>query len=126
MALRIAREKVYLPLPIDGEHIQAMQGKKVYFLPISETCIPKCVINELMGIGSRAVARGLVIQDRGLDGPKALIKEAGFEVIYSVHCGIAMKNGVPNLRMSHIELLDFGLWWKKGKFYQHENERSSQ
>ena len=57
---------------------------------------------------------------------KALIKEAGFEVIYSVHCGIAMKNGVPNLRMSHIELLDFGLWWKKGKFYQHENERSNQ
>ena len=125
MALRIAREIVYLPLVIDGEHIQAMRGMKEYMVPIAETFTPKYVIDELMEIGNKSIARGLVIQNCNIDEASASIEKIGLDVIYCVRCGLAMRNGVPHLRMSHIEPLDFGLCWKEGKFYQHETERSN-
>ena len=123
MALRIAREEVYLPLPVDGEHIQAMRGMKEYMVPIAETGIPKYVIDEFMEIGNKSIARGLVIQSYDIDESGTSIEKIGLDVVYCVRCGLAMRNGVPYLHMSHIEPLDFGLWWKEGKFYQHENRK---
>ena len=123
MALRIAREEIYLPLPIDSEHIEAMQGKREYFVPVAETSIPKNVIDELMEIGNKAIARGLVIQNCDIDDSDTSAENIGLDVIYYVRCGLVMRNGVSYLRMSHIEPLNFGLKWKEGKFYQYENRK---
>ena len=35
-------------------------------------------------------------------------------------CGLSMKNGVQHICFSHIEPIDFNLYWKSGKFYQQE------
>ena len=120
MSLRIAREEVYLLLPISIDHAISMQGQKNYSLPVEETNIPVWVLTELKEIGSRTDARGLVIIDSGIDSTGVPTVKGGFNVAYSVWCGLSMKNGVRHIRFRHIEPVDFNLYWKAGKFYQQE------
>ena len=120
MSLRIAREEVYELLPISIDHVISMQGQKNYYLPVAETNIPDWVLNELKEMGSKAAARGLVIIDSGIDSTGAPTVKGGFNVAYSVLCGLSMKNGVQHICFSHIEPVDFNLYWKSGKFYQQE------
>ena len=120
MALRIAREEVYELLPISIDHAISMQGQKDYSIPVAETNIPDWVLNELKEMGSKAAARGLVIIDSGIDSTGAPTIKGGFNVAYSVLCGLSMKNGVQHICFSHIESVDFNLYWKSGKFYQQE------
>lgn len=123
MSLRIAREEVYLPLPISIDHAMSIKGKKDYLVPVDETRIPEWVLNELREIGAKATARGLVFIDSDIDEFGAPTVEGGFGVAYSVLCGLAMKNGAPHIRMSRITPVDFNLCWKAGKFYQQEKKR---
>ena len=118
MSLRIAREEVYLPLPISIEHAMSMQGRKDYFVPVEETRIQERVLNELREIGAKAAARGLVFIDSDIDESGVPTVEGGFGVAYSVLCGLAMKNGTQQIQMSRITPVDFNLCWKAGKFYQ--------
>ena len=123
MSLRIAREEVYLPLPISIEHAMSLQGRKDYLVPVEETRIQERVLSELKEIGAKAAAIGLVFIDSDIDESGAPTVEGGFGVAYSVLCGLAMKNGAPHIRMSHITPVDFNLCWKAGKFYQQENPK---
>ena len=123
MALRIPREEYYLPLPMNGEHVRSMVGVKDYFVPVTETCIPDWVLNELRGMGNRSVANGLVVEYNGIDKPDENEDDGIYRVAFSVHCGLTTKNGVLNVHLFHITPVKFGLCWVKGKFYQHgENE----
>ena len=126
MSLRIAREEVYLPLPISIEHAMSMYGRKDYLVPLEETRIPEWVLNELREIGVKTAARGLVFIDSGIEGSGVPTVEGGFGVAYSVLCGLAMKNGAQHIRMSRIMLVDFNLCWKAGKFYQQENPKGKE
>lgn len=118
MSLRIVREEFYLLLPISIDNAISMQGQKNYSVPVAETKIPDWVLNELKEIGAKAAARGLVIIDSSIDSSGALTVKGGCNVAYSVFCGLFMKNGVQHIRFSHIETVDFNLYWKDGKFYQ--------
>ena len=125
MALRIPREEYYLPLPMNGEHVRSMVGVKDYFVPVTETCIPDWVLNELRGMGNRSVANGLVVEYNGIDKPDENEDDGIYHVAFSVHCVLTTKNGVPNVHLLHITPVKFGLCWVKGKFYQHGEKRKS-
>lgn len=119
MALRIAREEVYLLLPLSIDHAMSMQGRKDYLVPVAETDIPKYVLNELKA--SKAELGGLVVIDEEIDSFGSQTVNDGFYVAYSVRCSLSMKEGVQNIRLTHIEPVDFNLYWKKGKFYQQKD-----
>lgn len=124
MALRIAREEVYLPLPMGKGAVSDIEGKREYFVPIAEIYAPQGALNELKGLGKRAVARGLVIQccDTN-DTARATEVYGGSRVAYSVLCGLATKKGIQYLHLRHIVPVDFGLYWEGGKFYQLETKK---
>ena len=126
MSLRIAREDVYLLLPISIGHAISMWGQKSYSVPISETNVPDWVLDELKAIGSKAVARGLVIIDSDIDRSGVPTIKSGFNAAYSVSCGLSMKDGVQCIHFSHIETVDFNLCWNSGKFYQIDEPKGDQ
>ena len=118
MALRIAREEYYLPLPMSGDHWQTIEEAKECLVPTSETQIPEWVLEELAGLGKRCAARGLVVfMDSDETGESGQSKSTG-HVEFSVMCGLVTDNGVQNIRMTHIEPVDFNLIYTDGKFYQ--------
>ena len=120
MSLRIAREEYYLPLPMDSEQVWMLRGSTECFMPLEETYTPKWVLRELAELGSRGVAPGLIIEDNSIYLQNAEEKETEHRVVYSVRCGIAKKDGVSCLRLSHIEPVRFGLYWIEGKYCQRE------
>lgn len=125
MALRIVRENVYLPLPMGSGCIQSMKVAKDCFVSVDETLIPKWVLDELTELGSRAAARGLVIEDDG-DASNVETVEIGNRVAYSVRCRLVKRNEVQQIHLSHIEPVDFCLCWgKDGKCYLPENAYES-
>lgn len=126
MALRIAREEVYLVLPMSIEHAMSMQGKKDYSVPVTGTRIPEWVLNELEEIGSKATARGLIIIDSDVDSSGCPTVEGGFYAAYSVFCSLVMKNGVRHIRFIRIEPVDINLYWRAGKFYQQYDSKDGE
>lgn len=118
MALRIAREEVYLLLPLSIDHAMSMHGRKEYSMPVEEADLPEDVLDELKDIGPKAVLGGLVVIDEEIDSFGLPTVDDGFYVAYSVRCGLFMKEGKQHIRLSHIEPVDFNLYWKNGKFYQ--------
>ena len=125
MALRIAREEYYLPLPMRIEQIRSMDGVKDCFVPVAETSVPDWVLEELRGMGNRAIANGLVVEYNGIEKPDENGVEGVHRVAYSVQCGLATKNGVSNLHLIHIVPVKFALCWVKGKFYQHGEDEEA-
>lgn len=119
MALRIAREEIYLPLPMGVGHVVSMYGKKTYLVPVEETRVPEWILVNLKDIGQKAAVRGLVIVDNcNINDLGRQIFEDGFNVVYSVWCGLTIRSGVTYLRFEHIIAVDFDLCWKDGKCYQ--------
>ena len=121
MALRIAREEVYVLVAVTIDHAMLMQGQKNYSLPLTETRISDCDLDELKRIGSKGAASGLLMMDGNIGSLGTPTIEGGFNIAYSVVCGLAMKNGVQHIRLSHIEPINFDLYWKDGKVYQQGN-----
>ena len=122
MALRIAREEYYLPLPMDSERVRSMDGVKDCFVPVAETRVQDWVLDELKGMGNRAIANGLVVEYNGMGKPDENGVEGSHRVAYSVQCGMAAKNGVSYLHLLRIVPVKFGLCWVKGKFYQYKED----
>ena len=120
MSLRIAREEYYFPLPMDSEQVWMLRGSTECFMPLEETFILDWVLRELSELGSRGSAPGLIIEDNSMYLQNAEVKESEHRVAYSVRCGIAKKDGVSYLHLSHIEPVSFGLYWIDGKCCQRE------
>ncbi len=126
MSLRITREDYYLPLPMGCEHVWAIRGSHEYYVPVDDTLVPEWVLEKLTEIGTRGAARGLVIEDNCMYAPDAETQEIGNRVVYSVRCGLTKKNGVPHLRLSHIEPVDFDLYWSANGVCQHETRNGDE
>ena len=118
MSLRIVREDFYFLLPIDSEHVQSMKGAKDCYVPVSAVCAPKQVMDELDELGSRAAARGLVAEYNDVDSTNEEALGSDDRVIYSVICRLVTKNGVRHVHLSHIEAVDFDLYWGDCGVYQ--------
>jgi len=121
MALRIAREGVYVLVAVTIDHAMLMQGQRDYSLPLAETRISDWDLDELKMIGCKGAARGLLMMDGNIGSLGAPTIEGGFNIAYSVVCGLAMENGVQHIRLSHIEPINFDLYWKDGKVCQQGN-----
>lgn len=120
MALRIAREEVYLPLPMDSEQVWMLRGATECFMPIEETCTPKWVLDELVELGSRGSA-GLIIEDNSIYLSNAEAKETDHRVVYSVQCRLTKQDGIQYLHLHHIVPVYLDLYWEGGKCYQRED-----
>lgn len=116
MSLRIAREKVYLPVLLDKRRIAAMRGMKSYVVPLSEVELYRFVENELASLGRGEAARCLVVQLGDWSD-----NSMGLDAVYSAGCLLTKKNGAECLRLVRIEPLDIALCWRKDqKFYQRQ------
>ena len=142
MALRIAREKMYVPLPVGVGKVFEMYGRQSVSMPIEEIVLPTELL-PFLWFGVKHRLRGLVVVENNLSpselemiiarfsechGGKETLTAGMIEslhlcVPFSVQYNVRKCGEDCWIDMDDFKYLDFVLCWHNGRFLPSRNQQ---